>query len=218
MKRLDYRLDGALFKSAFPDKRISDRDELLLILMETLRYIKYADQLDINDRHTPKLVVYIDDMQRLFFFNDNKYYSLAIPFSIIVNNDELIYKFNGIEVDSLILSNIIQLLKEGICKYDKAFDFFGSVYELEETNPVIWYIFKHLLIYDMGYIRYEHDRDGHLEAIRRGTPHRHPLHHIDINISNEATFKEGLNEKLQNDDFIRLLDNKQDRSYITQDY
>ena len=70
----------------------------------------------------------------------------------------------------------------------------------------------------MGYIRYEHDRDGHLEAIRRGTPHRHPLHHIDINISNEATFKEGLNEKLQNDDFIRLLDNKQDRSYITQDY
>ena len=218
MKRLDYKLDGALYKLAFPNERISDREKLLLILMETLRYIKYANQLDIHDRSIPRLVVYIDDMQRLFFFNDDKYYSLAIPFSIIIDNDELIYKFNGIEVDSLILSHIIQLLQGGIYKYDKAFDFFGSVYEIEENNPVIWCVFKHLLVYDIGYIRYEHDRDGYKEAKRKGTPHKHPLHHIDINISNEATFKEGLNEKLKNDDFIRLLDNKQDRSYITSDY
>lgn len=68
MKRLDYKLEGDLLIKAFPKHRIDERRELLIIMLETIRYILIADKIDSNDTAQDRLVVYVDDMQRLFFF------------------------------------------------------------------------------------------------------------------------------------------------------
>ena len=45
MKRLDYKLEGDLLIKAFPKHRIDERRELLIILLEAIRYIFIADKI-----------------------------------------------------------------------------------------------------------------------------------------------------------------------------
>lgn len=68
MKRLDYKLDGDLLIKSFPTHRVKERKELLIIILEAIRYILVADKIDHNVIEVNRLVAYIDYMQRLFFF------------------------------------------------------------------------------------------------------------------------------------------------------
>lgn len=96
MKRLDYKLEGDLLIKAFPKHRIDERRELLIILLEAIRYIFIADKIEEKDKATDRLVLYIDDMQRLFFFSENKYYSIMLPFTMKIDNDVVTFYYCGI--------------------------------------------------------------------------------------------------------------------------
>lgn len=67
MKRLDYKLEGDLLIKAFPKHRIDERRELLIILLEAIRYIFIADKIEEKDKATDRLVLYIGKLPKLAY-------------------------------------------------------------------------------------------------------------------------------------------------------
>ena len=64
-----------------------------------------------------------------------------------------------------------------------------------------------LLSMELGYIRYDYDPEHENGKF-------HPLHHLDINYSSKGTYKLGMNNKIQINDFVDLLDVKKECRYI----
>lgn len=214
MKRLDYKLEGDLLIKAFPKHRIDERRELLIILLEAIRYIFIADKIKEKDKATDRLVLYIDDMQRLFFFSENKYYSIMLPFTMKIDNDVVTFYYCGINIDAELVSNFISILNSDLYNSQSCWDFMTPIYELETKNVNFWKIFSYLLSCDLGYLRFDYDEKGFLDAQKRGIPHIHPKHHLDINFSNSSTFKSGLIKKISQQEFIDIVDNKKKRWFL----
>ena len=64
------------------------------------------------------------------------------------------------------------------------------------------------MTYELGYIRYDDDIDGFKEAAKKGVPKQHPRYHYDVNYSQQAAFKIGLDKKITPDKFIQLLEDR----------
>lgn len=211
MKRFDYNLKGDLLSIVFPNHLIKDRKELLIIILETLRYILIAKTIERTDHIQQKIVLYIDEMQRIFFFDKKKYYSIAIPFTLQLSHESTTLFYNNIEIDAEIISNIITILLDDSYQSNSYWDFFSLVDEQSSKGIELWAILKHLMTYDIGYLRFDDDDEGFRKAEERGMPLRHPRYHIDVNLSNASTFKHGLSTNICPQDFIDIIDNKKDR-------
>ena len=59
MKRIDYNLEGDLLSIVFPNHMIKDRKELLIILLETLRYILIAETIEQKAHVQQRVVLYL---------------------------------------------------------------------------------------------------------------------------------------------------------------
>ena len=167
MKRLDYKLEGDLLIKAFPKHRIDERRELLIILLEAIRYIFIADKIEEKDKATDRLVLYIDDMQRLFFFSENKYYSIMLPFTMKIDNDVVTFYYCGINIDAELVSNFISILNSDLYNSQSCWDFMTPIYELETKNVNFWKIFSYLLSCDLGYLRFDYDEKRFLRCSKR---------------------------------------------------
>ena len=76
-------------------------------------------------------------------------------------------------------------------------DFPDVLYEIVVT------ILTRLLTFDVGYIRYDYDEEHYNGRI-------HPLHHLDINYTNQSTYKIGLNQSLDILEFKSIIDNQKE--------
>ena len=77
MKKLWYEVIGNLYEIAFPKKLIKDRRSLLLVVLESCRYMMQNETVDHADNI---MVLAVNDMNRLFFCKEKKMYSIVFPF------------------------------------------------------------------------------------------------------------------------------------------
>ena len=89
---------------------------------------------------------------------------------------------------------------------DAYLDVAENGYEHEEIEQCFMLILR-LLSMELGYIRYDYDPEHENGKF-------HPLHHLDINYSSKGTYKLGMNNKIQINDFVDLLDVKKECRYI----
>ena len=75
------------------------------------------------------------------------------------------------------------------------------------TTEEMWLLISHLLKYDLGYIRYDIDPEHENGRM-------HPLNHLDICLNTAATYKIGLDKKIEFDDFKNILDITNECWYI----
>lgn len=208
MKKLIFELKDDLFNLAFPEEMLKERRELLLVLVEACKYMMYNDQV-ANANH--KFMLVVGDMNRLFFCTERKMYSFMFPFHI----DEypsVRYDYDNIPIDSKMLSDINQILESDEFLTENALDFITPIEQIQETeHKDFWRVMKHLLTYEIGYVRYDDDLEGFRKASDEGTPRLHPRYHYDVNLDSQATFKLGLSRQLTPDKFIDFLDNKKNR-------
>lgn len=210
MKRFEYKLETALLNIVFPEHRINDRKELLMILLETVRYVLIEKPIHKNTKLLQKFVLYVDDMQRVFYFNNHKYYSIALPFSLHIMNNDIGFTFCGTRIDSELISIIISVLQSDNYISDSPWDLVEILDENKTDHYNIWEIFKYLMTYDLGYLRFDQDDFAYQEAKQRGAPNSHPECHIDVNFSNASTYKCGLRHRITQQEFIDIVDNKKD--------
>lgn len=200
----------------FPQFRVKDKLQILEILLESTRYILHS-QRSQKVYSSNKIIFHKERMSRIFFAKDNKMYSLIFPFNTVINADGIIsfnYK-NYIDIDSYTISNLIKLLKNPLISSDNCWDFIEPITGYDDNQPTkYWPVFRDLLIQEDGYIRYDKDEPGYLEAKGKNQQARHPLYHLDIFYSGNATFKLGLSTVLNDAGFIDTLNPDTDCRFL----
>jgi hypothetical protein len=202
----EIKLDPSVLPVFFPNYRIKNKLQILEILLESARYIIHGKRENKISGYN-KLIFFREKMNRIFFIGENKMYSIIFPFNLQIENSTLSLNYkNLIEIDSLTISNLIILLKSPLINSDNCFDFIEPVTELEDYyKQNYWPIFKDLLIQEDGYVRYDKDEIGFLEAKKNEKELKHPLYHLDIFYSNGVSFKIGLNNSINGNELIDTL-------------
>lgn len=211
MKKFKYKMIGNLYEMAFPKKLLKERRDFLIIIMEACRFMMQNEAVNHADN---LMVLMVNDMNRLLFCKENKMYSVSFPFHVECY-PAIHFDYNKIDIDSSMISNICNILNSSENEERSFYDFADAVLNCEELfSKEIWYVLKHLLTYEIGYIRYDDDYDGFITASNAGRPKCHPRYHFDVNYSQQAAFKIGLEKPITPDKFIEFLDDTQNRKIL----
>ena len=212
MKNYAFNLDANMVDMFF--RPIRDKVDIINILMQAIKIMSVGNLVQANTNAT--MLLHIDKMSRLFFFTENKKYSIAFPFT--VTDEEEILKFSSTfidEINSKITSDVISIVK---CSagFDSSciLEFMDNISVYEDTDSAIWSLVKELMLYEDGYIRYDYDEKGYEQAKLSGIPNQHPLNHFDIFYTNRSTFKIGLNSSINDDFLVELVNTKTDCVFL----
>lgn len=215
MKKYEFDIGQSYLELFFPKKRIKTKIQVLEILLEATRFMLVNHAIE-RKNIDGKIILIVDKMSRLFFFKNERYYSIVFPFYVNEIDNLLHFSFqNDIEVDAHLISNIFSIIKCETFKDKCSLDFAEPIYDYEnEFNENFWVFLRELLLFEDGYIRYDKDTENYQLAKGKGEEHKHPLYHFDFFYSSNATFKIGLEKELIDQDFIELLDINTDCKYI----
>ncbi|HDH4246564.1 TPA: hypothetical protein PI220_002622 [Staphylococcus aureus] len=166
-----------------------------------------------------------EKIQRIFFYNNYPDYngktmytiqSFSFPFKIEIDKEiKLNYTISNynLELDAYYISKITTIInlidtEEQTWGDDWVQEMFDIIYDEKEPNiNQLFYIINDLLTYDFGYLRFDNDPKHEKE--------NHPRYHFDIHLDNKTTFKVGINNILNIDQFIKIVDNNSEIKYIT---
>lgn len=191
-----------LFFSAIRDKK--DYAKLLAVSARNL-LIDFGELGTVESNCRMKLVV--DKMSRLFYFKDDKYFSVSFPFIVLIEKDEVIEitTLTGKVVDNKSISAIISILDE------EQFQLTPSLLDLyiasSELSSLGVELLEEIFQSEPGYIRYDNDpknENGNL----------HPLNHLDINYSSYGSYKIGLSKVIPIANFEDVLNISTDCSFL----
>lgn len=217
MKKFEFNLDKAYLDKFFPKYRIKNKTHIIELLMEATRYILINPTIK-PDKIVGKIVLYVDKMSRLFFFTENKYFSVSFPFLVHELDEEQKHKFsfqNDIHIDSRLIGQVLQIIKCDEFKEKCSLDFVAPICDYEENcDENFWIFLRELLLMEDGYVRYDFDEDNHKKFKAKGEEHLHPLNHYDLFYSNNTTFKIGLNNRINEEKFIDFVNVKTSCLYI----
>ena len=204
---------------------IRNRLDIIKIILQANDYLidrqySFVQCAERIDKNFPFL--YIEKMSRLFIPENSadqvqKLYSIVFPFSYNVEQNEL-------SITQIAINNSLNsCLKSLVNSFDKALpDSINKIQEYcldacvdaceDNVFSDVFYesvvtIFTRLLTFDVGYIRYDYDEMHCAGRI-------HPLHHLDINYTNQSTYKIGLNQSLDILEFQSIIDNQKERWFL----
>lgn len=212
---LGFDLSKQLHDWAFPDHLLKNRMELMRLCVKTCRELTLHSPQEVDVIKESKLVLKRDKMSRLFYFSDKKYLSLSLPLCMDLNVDNKPrFHYNGHHIDSEMWSKIIE--RSNCDNYEWMDDEWILSYPTSDDPEFRRFedLYSHLTNAEYGYVRYDNDPAGYRAAKAQGKEHKHPLHHCDIHLSNDSTFKIGLTGKISENQFIEILDNEQMRWYM----
>lgn len=195
-------------------KPLRSREEAVLLLLYTIRMFDVS--IFLAEERSENVKISIDKMNRIFYLLDRKLFSMQFPFCIDDSSkeDELIIYHNltGTVISPMVLSFLIEAFEKMNRKemdFETIFEIImePEVNEDNFTTKEMWLLISHLLKYDLGYIRYDIDPEHENGRM-------HPLNHLDICLDTAATYKIGLNKRIEFDDFKNILDITNECWYI----
>lgn len=217
MKKFEFDIDKAFLEKFFQKKRVKSKAQIIEILMETTRYMLLNPSVS-EEKRSGKIILYIDKMSRLFFFTKEKYFSIIFPFLAYDKDEEGRYRFsfqNQIDVDSRLIAQVINIIECDEFKEQCSLDFVAPICDYEENcDENFWIFLRELLLMEDGYIRYDYDEENYKKFKNKSEEDKHPLNHYDLFYSNDTTFKIGLKNFLDEEDFIDLLNNNTNCRYL----
>lgn len=211
MKKYVFELKDPLLKMVFDDGLLKERKDLLQIILEACRFMMYNDQVPNANN---KVMLVVNDMNRLFFCSKKKMFSVMCPFHV-TDSPSISFDYNKIPIDSEIISMISMFLDSDEYNAKEALDFITQIEDFQEKGKRdLWLVIKHFLTFELGYVRYDDNLEEFNKASKEGHPKRHPRYHYDVNLDSQATFKLGLSSQLTPSKFVDFLDNTKDRHVI----
>ena len=212
MKKYTFNINAMYVDKFFSPAR--HKKEIIAILMESIRYMSLNPQVDDNNS-VGTIVLLIDKMSRLFFYKKDKFFSINFPFYVTEQQSYLSFKYKNIcEVDAQIISNVISTLQCNEFDAHCSLDFVEPITDYESANNSFWIFFKDLLLMEAGYIRYDYDSTTYNKFKNKNREHEHPLNHFDIFYSSNTTFKIGLTNRLNEQNFQDILNIRTDCMYL----
>lgn len=206
MKQFEYRLDARQVDWMFAPLR--NKFDVIDLLMKTIKVMIVNDDLD-SEQVFGKLYLCVSKMSRLFYISKHKYFSISFPFTVIEEDGDVKFysKFN-LEVDNRTTSDVIGILSSEVAlASNEVMEFAEPICDVSEYNDGFWALFRDLLLFDDGYLRYDYDEG-------RENGKLHPLNHLDIFYSTKSTFKVGLRDEISNSHLFDLLDIESDCHFL----
>lgn len=193
-----------------------EKQDNILLILDILNILLIGEE---KDSVKGKIMIKVDKMSRLFCFLEEKYFSIVFQFEIEQRAEyENVYKIYDAILDMEIDNRIIVLLERMLVRIDFAKNTVDEIIEnayldvseedyTEKEISNCFGLMLRLLSLELGYIRYDYD-------FEHANGDLHPLHHLDINYSSKGTYKLGLKRKMEEDEFIDLLDIKTECKYV----
>ncbi len=191
---------------------LRDKKDIINLLLTTLSLFKNRGLFgEENEKAlSKKEIIYINfDMKRVFYELKDKIFSLHFPFTI---EEEIEHSKSKLKVTATSILIIKEVIKNvGIVNSYEDF-YFGlnqedGVEYLDAEINIAWGIYFELIALESGYLRYDHD-PIHVNG------DYHPLNHLDIFYENTATFKVGLDKRINKSEFIDILDLRTECLYL----
>lgn len=184
-----------------PIRHKLDYIQILLLSMQILLLE------DNGNNSSSKMKLCIDKMNRLFFYKQDKYFSIAFPFFVSIddNNVREIKTYSEEEIDFEKISSVLAILNNEHYKNHKSLINLDIDTDIIDIKGIA--LLEELLLFEPCYVRYDYD-------IKNQNGNRHPTSHLDINYSQYGTFKLGLNNSINNSYFEDLHNTNTDCSFI----
>lgn len=176
----------------------------LIVLAARLLLLDY----EIQTRVTSSMKLVVDKMSRLFFYKDNKYFSVSFPFTVLIDENDVITitTYSGRLVDNKSISDVISILEDEQFKLNPSpIDFYSGT-NIHEYKGFL--LLEEILQFEPAYIRYDMDAPNQKGKL-------HPLHHLDINYSSCGSYKLGLYHVIDAEYFENILNINTDCSFLT---
>lgn len=205
MKTIDKQIpkfQEDLFFSPIRDKK--DFAKLLAVSARNL-LIDFSEFGTLESSSSMKLVV--DKMSRLFYFKEEKYFSICFPFIVLILDNGIveISTLTGKKVDNKSISAVISILEE------EQFQLNPSLIDLyiasNDLSPLGIELLEEIFQCEPGYIRYDNDP-------KNENGKHHPLNHLDINYSSYGTYKVGLSKVIPISNFEDVLNITTECSFL----
>lgn len=197
---------------------VRERKDCVLLLLDTLNMLDSSVPTG-HENAKGKLIIKTDKMSRVFYFMENKYFSIFFPFSIEEKAEGVnAYSIYDVAQDREIDNRAISLLRIILDKVDFInstvenmlesiyYDMAQEGYDSQDIE-CCWNILMRLFSTEFGYLRYDYD-------IEHANGDLHPLYHLDINYSSKCTYRLGLREKFLPEDFTDLVDVQTKCKYV----
>ena len=185
-------------------KPLRSRESAILLMLHTIRM--FDDYEFIKEEREEKVNISINKMNRIFYSLEKKIFSMQFPFYIYDNSKKIsiYHKATGIDVNPIVQSFLIKVFEELNNKDIDIETFYYLIMDFrsidkEYSEEQIWSLILHLLRYDLGYIRYDVDH-------KNANGNMHPVNHFDVCLDSSATYKIGLYEGIEFDEFKDILD------------
>ncbi len=202
MKRFEFFIDKNQIEWIF-NKPIRNKYDILIIVIKTVKIMLLNLAVEESIR-AGRIILQVSDMSRLFFVSEHKIFSICFPFFVqFVKGKFRFYSHSHENIDSKTTSDLLSLLigenEIGVLEHLDVLDFAEPIVDACAFDSQLWALFRDLLIYENGYIRYDYDT-------ARSNGHKHPLNHLDVFYSPSATFKLGMQHTINHDYFTDILD------------
>ena len=194
-----YSFDIGIWHSDDIFAPIRNKKDCIELLMKTLK-IMITNQEVSEENKYGEIKLIVAKMSRLFYFSENKYFSINFPFTVADADDGLVFSSeNTLDIDSKITSQVLGIIStSNSFNSNCLYDFLDPISSIVDSNSNFWSFLKELLLFEDGYIRYEYDEENENGLI-------HPLNHYDVFYSSNSTFKVGLKNKIGHTSLIDLL-------------
>ncbi len=207
-KEFYFKLDAGQCDWAF--KVIRQKTDVIEILMRAIKTMLIYEEPK-EEQVSGMMKLHVEKMSRIFFFSDEKYFSLAFPFSVEKIDAKFVFRNKDVdEVSNQLTSEVIAIINDdGFRNASSIYGFVDPLLELVEERemPYFWPFFKTLLTYEDGYIRYDVDSEREKGKL-------HPLYHFDIFYSSNPTFKIGFSEHCSNESMVDILNVQTDCYFL----
>lgn len=184
------------------------RDKIDYIRLITLSARHLLLNIPDDGTATCRLRLLVDKMSRLFFYKDQKYFSVSFPLLVSVTDDgeiNALTTYTGSKFDSKAISGVISVLNDPGFETDTSFVNFFLNQDHSDMSDI--HLLEELYQSEPSYVRYDCDPTNVSGNI-------HPLHHLDVNYSQYGTFKLGLSAEIDNAYFENLQNIRTDCIFL----
>lgn len=205
MKSFEIKVDK--FQAGWIFAPIRERGDIIGLLMKIIKIILINSPPPEN-MIAGSIVLRIEKMSRLFFISEEKIFSVNMPFLVEQKDGALrFYTNEGYDIDNKLTSEVLELLSSSMMNCSSILEFADPICEIEGRSPEIWKLFRNLMIWEDGYLRYDLDE-------KRANGHIHPINHLDIFYSSGATFKIGLAGGINHETLEDILNAETECHYL----
>jgi hypothetical protein len=216
---------------------IRNKIDVISLILETYSVVLYNqnEKTQMNEKNKKYLSVIQKNIFRFYFYSNNKFFTICMPFKFTSNN-KLITLTKNIEIDEVTLSflkiifreakNKGELIKNGLMDFAIEIEDICQQYQNRDTE--VWktlnieklhQIIIYLLEYDVGYLRFDIDPENcninyKTNSIDSEKFLKHPLYHIDTSYSNISGMKIGIDEIFTFSEFERLFQKDENCYFI----